>query len=206
MASVRHVGGEVVAGLADPRKNLLVVLEKIGRPLVSLAPHEAVEIVETHPYRPLVERASDGVLVGRRVVILAKPRCGIAVVLEDSTDGGVVWTDDRVIARKAGRQLGDYAEANGMMIATGDQRRPRRRAQSGGIEFRVAQSRFGDPVQRRGGNDAPKVPLTPYPGHRHDSRTLGARLGGTMVGGHHGLESLALSLITPPNLGSGAGS
>src|SRR5215204_1069350 len=37
------------------------------------------------------------------------------------------------------------------------------------------------------------------------SRTLGAPLGGTTVGGHHGLESLAFSLITPPNFGSGAG-
>src|SRR5882672_8116618 len=37
------------------------------------------------------------------------------------------------------------------------------------------------------------------------SSTLGAPFGGTMVGGHHGLESLEFSLITPPNLGSGAG-
>src|SRR4029077_8823189 len=37
-------------------------------------------------------------------------------------------------------------------------------------------------------------------------RMLGAPLGGTTVGGHHGLESTALSLITPPNLGSGGGS
>src|SRR5205823_13075163 len=38
------------------------------------------------------------------------------------------------------------------------------------------------------------------------SSTLGAPLGGTTVGGHHGLESTALSLITPPNFGSGGGS
>src|SRR6266550_1342358 len=37
-------------------------------------------------------------------------------------------------------------------------------------------------------------------------RMLGAPLGGTTVGGHHGLESVALSLITPPNFGSGGGS
>src|SRR3954464_15179539 len=37
------------------------------------------------------------------------------------------------------------------------------------------------------------------------SRTLGAPLGGTIVGGHHGLESLEFSSITPPNFGSGAG-
>src|SRR5580692_2404848 len=36
--------------------------------------------------------------------------------------------------------------------------------------------------------------------------TLGAPLGGTMRGGHQGVESLALSLITPPNFGGGGGS
>jgi hypothetical protein len=38
------------------------------------------------------------------------------------------------------------------------------------------------------------------------SSTLGAPLGGTMRGGHHGVDSEAFSLITPPNFGSGAGS
>ncbi len=36
--------------------------------------------------------------------------------------------------------------------------------------------------------------------------TLGAPLGGTTRGAHQGFDSAAFSLITPPNLGSGAGS
>jgi hypothetical protein len=36
--------------------------------------------------------------------------------------------------------------------------------------------------------------------------TLGAPFGGTMRGGHHGVDSEASSLITPPNFGSGGGS
>src|SRR5436190_754314 len=36
--------------------------------------------------------------------------------------------------------------------------------------------------------------------------TLGAPFGGTTVGGQYGLESVAISLITPPNFGSGGGS
>ena len=96
---VRHVGGEVVAGLADPRKDLGVVLEQVRRPLVGLAAHEAVEVIEAHPRRPLVEGAGDAVLEGRRVVVLAEPRGGVAVVLEDPADGRVVRADDRVIAR-----------------------------------------------------------------------------------------------------------
>src|SRR5213079_1580332 len=38
------------------------------------------------------------------------------------------------------------------------------------------------------------------------SSTLGAPLGGTTRGGHQVFESLALSLITPPNFGGGGGS
>src|SRR5258708_25830222 len=37
-------------------------------------------------------------------------------------------------------------------------------------------------------------------------RILGAAFGGTTRGGHHGCESLALSLITPPNFGGTGGS
>ncbi len=38
------------------------------------------------------------------------------------------------------------------------------------------------------------------------SSTFGAPLGGTTRGGHHGFDSEAFSLITPPNFGSGGGS
>jgi hypothetical protein len=38
------------------------------------------------------------------------------------------------------------------------------------------------------------------------SNTLGAPFGGTIRGGHHGFDSVAFSLITPPNFGSGGGS
>src|SRR5208282_512902 len=37
------------------------------------------------------------------------------------------------------------------------------------------------------------------------SSTLGAPLGGTIRGGHQGVESFALCLITPPNCGGGGG-
>ena len=38
------------------------------------------------------------------------------------------------------------------------------------------------------------------------SSTFGAPFGGTTEGGQYGLESAAVSLITPPNFGSGGGS
>jgi hypothetical protein len=38
------------------------------------------------------------------------------------------------------------------------------------------------------------------------SKTLGAPFGGTTRGGHQGVDSEALSLITPPKFGAGGGS
>ena len=53
----------------------------------------------------------------------------------------------------------------------------------------------------------PKVPDTPKPWSSvMISSTFGAPFGGTTRGGHQDLESLALSLITPPNFGGGGGS
>src|SRR6478672_6460331 len=52
----------------------------------------------------------------------------------------------------------------------------------------------------------PKVLVIPYPWSSvMIKRTFGAPLGGTTVGGQYGLESTAVSLITPPNFGSGGG-
>ena len=89
-------------------------------------------------------------------MVLAEPRCGITVVLEDPADRRAILADDRVVAWKARRQLGDDAKAHRVVVASGDQRRPRGRAQGGGVEFRVAQPRLGDAVQRRGRYDAAK--------------------------------------------------
>src|SRR5882672_1586514 len=57
------------------------------------------------------------------------------------------------------------------------------------------------------GMTPPNVPLTPYPWSSvMMSRMFGAPLGGTTVGGHQVFDSLAVSLITPPNFGGDGGS
>src|SRR5215472_16007254 len=54
------------------------------------------------------------------------------------------------------------------------------------------------------GMTPPKVPGAPKPSSSvMMSSTLGAPFGGTTRGGHHGVDSDAFSLITPPNFGSG---
>jgi hypothetical protein len=57
------------------------------------------------------------------------------------------------------------------------------------------------------GMTPPKVPGAPKPTSSvMMSNTFGAPFGGTTRGGHQGVDCEALSLITPPNFGSGGGS
>src|SRR4029077_6062334 len=136
---------EIVAGLVAPRKNLAVVAEQVWRPLVSFAAHEPVEIIKAHAARPLVERTLHADLIARRVVIFSKPRGGITVGPQNIPDGGVVWPDDGVVAGITGGLFSNHPKTNRVMVAPGNQRRARRRAERGRMHLRVAQSHAGDP-------------------------------------------------------------
>ncbi len=78
----------------------------------------------------------------------------VAVVLENPADGRLVLRDDAVVAREARGLFRDHAEARRVMIAAGDERRARRRAERRGMELRVAQPGLRDAVQRRRRDDA----------------------------------------------------
>ena len=123
---VRHAGDHVVVRVVAEREDLRGVAEEERRPLVGLAAHEPVEVLEAHADGPLGERAGRAVLVRRRVVVLAEPRGGVAVLLQDLTDRAVIDADGGVVARVAGGLLGDDPEAHGVVAAAGDDGRPRR--------------------------------------------------------------------------------
>ena len=151
---ISHVGDEVVVLLADPGKNLGRVAEQIGCPLVGLAAHEPVEVLEAHADRPLIERSGRAVQIGRGVVVLAEPRRGVSVVAKNGSDRCAFGTDDRIVAWIAGGHFTDDAIPDRMMVAARNQRRPRRRAKCGGVELGIAQSRLGDAIHVRGRDDA----------------------------------------------------
>ena len=151
---VGHGGREIPAGIALEGKDRGRVAIEVRLPLARVAADEAVEIVEAHSNRPLVERPSLGRLIGRRVVVFAEPRGPVTVLLQDRADGAVGFQNDRVVARKAGADFVHDAEARDVVIATRDQRRPRRRAQRGRVEVGVAQPGLRDAIQSRTGDDA----------------------------------------------------
>ena len=102
-------------------------------PLVGVAAYESIEVLKAHAYGPLIEWPSRAGLEFRRVVVFSKPSRPVAVVLQDAADGGLVAGNDTVVAGIAGRLLRDNAETSRMVVAAGDQRGARWRAERGGI-------------------------------------------------------------------------
>jgi hypothetical protein len=76
---VREVGGKMIVGIARAR-HAVAVLVKDRLVLARVAGVEAVEVIEAEAIRPAVERADLARLPDRRVVVLADPGGGVAVL------------------------------------------------------------------------------------------------------------------------------
>ena len=160
--------------MTNPRVDLRRVAEEVRPPLVRVAADEAVEVVEAHAGRPLGERPDLAGLIARRVVVLAEPARRVAVVAQDTADGRVVRADDAVVAGEAGGLLGNHAEADRVMVASGDERGARRRAERGGEHPVVAQPVGRDAVHGRCRDDAAERARHGKAGVvRHDQQHVG---------------------------------
>ena len=133
---VGHVLHEVVALFGR-----LLRLDRRGAlverriPLVGLAADEAVEVLEAAAARgPGVERPDRARLPHRHFVALAELRRVVAVELERLGQRRHGVGQHRAVARRAGGDLGDAAHAGGVVVAAGQQRLARRRAERGGVE------------------------------------------------------------------------
>ena len=121
---VGHGRGQVPAGIALEGIDGRRVAEQVRLPLAGVAADEAVEILEAHPDRPLIERPGLARLVEGRVVVLAEPRGRVAVLLQDRADGAVLLPDDRVVAREPRGNFAHDPKAGHVMVASGDQAPP----------------------------------------------------------------------------------
>src|SRR5215471_16331198 len=151
---VGHRGDQIVMGIADVRVDRRRVAEHIRLPLAGVATNKAVEVLETHAYRPLSERPRLARLKLGCVVVLPEPCRPITVFQKDPAYGRAVRRDDAVVALETCRLLRDDAKTNGVVIAPGEKRRPRGRAQCSGMEVRVTQPVARDAIQRRRWNHA----------------------------------------------------
>ena len=175
---VGHRGDEVPARVAFVGGDQRRVLREVRLPLVRVAAEEAVEVLEAHADRPLVERPGLGVHPARDVVVLAEPGGAVAVVSQNCADRRGVLLDDRVVAREAGCSFGDDAEMDRVMVAAGDERGARRRAQRRRVEVRVPQPLAGELVHVRRRNRSAEGALGAVAGvveqdEQHVGRALG---------------------------------
>ena len=133
---VGDVVGEVVelAVLALGDAQRPVVLRDDRVVLAGGAAEETPPVVEAPRLGPVIERAGRALHVVGREVPLAEAASDVAVLLEDAREGGAA---PRLAGRVAGERtgiLGDRAEAHPVLVATGQQRRTRWRADCGDVE------------------------------------------------------------------------
>ncbi len=187
---VGQVLGQVVAvGIPARRIDRCVVPHKFGRELVGLRVHEAVVAVEPAAQRPALERAGRSRLGQGCDVPLADHVVAIAGGAQHLRQGAGLGRDLAAVARIAGVEVGQAADAHRMVVASRQQRRPRGGAHGGRVKAGVAQAFSGQGVD----------------GGRGDGRAVAAEVGEADVVEQHdqdvGAASRRLGRGRPPRLG-----
>ena len=129
--AIRQILVEVI-GLAIRLRR--VVVPHDGDELVYIRSHEAVRVVEAFAARPAMERTDLRDLIQRGVVPLADRIVDVPSIIQVVGDGLAGVGHHGVVAREAHCRQRVAAETNVVRIATRHERRPRGRAQRGGME------------------------------------------------------------------------
>src|SRR2546423_13817415 len=108
-------------------RNSVFVFKEDRFVLARVAGVEAVEIIESEPARPVIERTNFAGFPRRRVVVFSNPRGCVPVLPEYFRNRTRTLWDDASVAVVAGRKFSDHACSSHMMIATCQQCGARRR-------------------------------------------------------------------------------
>ena len=147
---VGQILGQVIPLLRGARRlHLVVVIDQVRMPLAGVAAEEPVEPLEAAPQRPPVERPGAGLELRRQQVVLADHVRAVAVGQQHLRQEPVLERDLAVVTRVAGGELVDRRGRVRVVVAPGDDARPRRRAQRRGVHVRVQQPARGQRVQVR---------------------------------------------------------
>src|SRR5215472_4170174 len=102
------------------------------------------------PYRPpIVPSTPLAPPCGMVTSAAAKPGGVVAVLLKHGAHRTGTLGHQRIVAGIAGGKFGDVAAGNRMVVPSGNQCRPRWRAQRGGVVHVVAQAVVGDALEVR---------------------------------------------------------
>jgi hypothetical protein len=115
-----------------------------------LSGQETVEVLRAVASRPVVERARRAGFERRSVVPLAEGSGGIPVVLQDLGAQRAALRDLAGVSVPIVGQLRELPVADAVMVAAGQQRRPRRRAHGSGMEAVVPDVLVVDSGERVG--------------------------------------------------------
>ena len=137
-----------VLGFGDADDLLVLGDQRVILP--GLPAEEPPEVIEPEPGRPAVERPGEPLLVIRSQMPLPEPSRQIAVLLEDARKRRAIARDGRVVPRERTRELAHHAEADPVVVAPRQQRRPGRRAQRRDVKAVVAQPVLRQPGVVRG--------------------------------------------------------
>ncbi len=169
---VGQVGRQVVALFRRRgRLDLVVVVDQVGIPLARVAAEESVEPLEASPERPAVVRPGGRLLTGRDQVPLAHHVGVVTVREQDLREIAVLERHVPVVARIAGRELGDARHRVAVMIAPGNDARPTRRTQRSRVHVVVPQTIARERVEiRRLDRTAEATELTKTRVVQHDEQ------------------------------------
>ena len=144
--------GQVEVAVVGPAVHPVdaVVLADQRVVLPGLAGQEPPEVVEAPSAGPPVEGTGRALHPARRQVPLPDGCGGIAVELQHLRERRGVLGGHRGVAGERAGELADGTEADGVMVAPGEQRGPGGRAQSRDVEGVVAQPVAGQPLEVRG--------------------------------------------------------
>ncbi|MNV34612.1 hypothetical protein D3C71_1260390 [compost metagenome] len=144
------VGSQVVALLRRGRRFcLVVVVHQLRVVLVGVTAQESVEALETAPQRPTVVGAGGGIGLFRRQVPFAQAVGAVAHLAQDLREHAI---GERHVAIGAGKTRGAVGQAPhvvGVVVAPGQDARPRGRAQRGGVHVVVQQPIGGQRIDMR---------------------------------------------------------
>ena len=132
---IDDVGRQMVTLLGRRRRiDELVVATEFGLELIGLAQQEAVVAIEPAAQRPMRERSRRRRVPHRGEVPLARRQRREARPLQDLRDRGGLRSHRAGHVWIAAVPMRDAPHSDGVMIASRQQRGPRRRAQRGGVE------------------------------------------------------------------------
>ena len=147
---VSQILGQVIALLRRARRlDLVIIVDQLRVPLAGVTAQEPVEALETAPKRPAVERPRRRFEFRGHQVVLADHVGAVAALLQHLRQKAVLERDLAVVPRVTGGELVDRRRGVGVVIAPGDDARPRRGAQRRGVHIGIQQAARGQRVQVR---------------------------------------------------------